>query len=41
MRFAKKSMDRRYFLMGAAAAVTAGKRVFASANDTVRIAIVG
>ena len=27
--------------MGAAAAVTAGKRVFASANDTVRIAIVG
>ena len=34
-------MDRRYFLMGAAAAVTAGKRVFASANDTVRIAIVG
>ena len=34
-------MDRRYFLMGAAAAATAGKRVFASANDTVRIAIVG
>jgi len=34
-------MERRYFLMGAAAAVTAGKRVFAGANDTVRIAIVG
>ena len=34
-------MDRRYFLMGAAAAVTAGGRVLASANDTVRIAIVG
>ena len=33
-------MERRYFLMGAAAAVTAGTRV-ASANDTVRIAIVG
>src|ERR1035441_6261160 len=34
-------MERRYFLMGAAAAMTAGKRVQASANDTVRIAIVG
>src|ERR1039457_3676115 len=34
-------MERRYFLMGAAAAATAGKRVLASANDTVRIAIVG
>ena len=34
-------MERRYFLMGAAAAATAGARVFTSANDTVRIAIVG
>src|ERR1019366_8603865 len=34
-------MERRYFLMGAAAAMTAGKRVQASANDTVHIAIVG
>ena len=34
-------MNRRYFFMGAAAAVTAGKRILASANDTVRIAIVG
>ena len=34
-------MDRRYFIMGAAAAVTAGKSVLASANETVRIAIVG
>jgi len=34
-------MDRRYFFMSAAAAATAGKRLLASANDTVRIGIVG
>jgi len=34
-------MNRRYFFMGAAAAVTAGRHAFASANNTVRIAIVG
>jgi len=34
-------MNRRYFFMSAAAAATAGKRVLASANDTVRMAIVG
>ena len=34
-------MNRRHFFMGAAAVATAGKRVLASANDTVRIAVVG
>jgi predicted dehydrogenase len=34
-------MNRRYFFMSAAVAATAGKHVLASANDTVRIAIVG
>jgi len=34
-------MERRYFLMSAAAAASAGRRVLASPNDTVRIAIVG
>jgi len=34
-------LNRRYFFMSAAAVAAAGRRVLASANDTVRIAIVG
>ena len=34
-------MDRRYFLMGSAAAVGAGRGLLASANDTVRLCVIG
>jgi len=34
-------MDRRYFLMGSAAAAGAASRMFASANDTVRVGCIG
>ncbi len=34
-------MDRRYFLMGSAAAIGAGRGLLASANDTVRVCVIG
>ncbi|HTS31267.1 MAG TPA: Gfo/Idh/MocA family oxidoreductase [Bryobacteraceae bacterium] len=34
-------MDRRHFLMGSAAALTAASSVFGSPNDTVRVAVIG
>ncbi|MGA2596239.1 MAG: Gfo/Idh/MocA family oxidoreductase, partial [Bryobacteraceae bacterium] len=34
-------MERRQFFLGAAAALAAGKHMFASPNDTVRIGLVG
>jgi predicted dehydrogenase len=34
-------MDRRYFLMGSAAAIGAAPRLLASANDTVRVGVIG
>jgi predicted dehydrogenase len=34
-------MDRRHFLMGSAAAIGAAPRLFASANDTVRLCVIG
>lgn len=35
------SMNRRYFMMGSLATAVAARSAFASANDTVRIAVVG
>jgi len=34
-------MDRRHFLMGSAAALSAAQSVFGSANETVRVAVIG